>query len=74
MDIILRKFRFAVSDTARAAEVLRGVFPALPFTVQDDRRLRMDGAGVPVAEIVAAFVQCYTILTLKGVQIRRNML
>lgn len=52
-----RYVRFSVSDTARAAEVLRDVFRALPFTVQDAHHLRMDCARIPVAEIVSAFVQ-----------------
>ena len=52
-----RYVRFAVSDTGRAAEILRGVFRENQFTVQDGHILRMDSIKIPVAKIVSAFVQ-----------------
>lgn len=52
-----RYVRFAVSDTERAAEILRGVFRENQFTVQDGHTLRMDSIKIPVAKIVSAFVQ-----------------
>mgnify|MGYP002510787335 FL=1 len=52
-----RYVRFAVSDTERAAEILRGVFRENQFTVQDGHILRMDSIKIPVAKIVSAFVQ-----------------
>ena len=52
-----RYVRFTVSDTERAAEILRGVFRENQFTVQDDHILRMDSIKIPVAKIVSAFVQ-----------------
>lgn len=51
-----RYVRFAVSDAERAAAILRDVFQAYPFIVQDEKHLRMDSAGAPVARIVSAFV------------------
>ena len=52
-----RYVRFTVSDTERAAEILRGVFRENQFTVQDGHTLRMDSIKIPVAKIVSAFVQ-----------------
>ena len=52
-----RYVRFTVSDTERAAEILRGVFRENQFTVQDGHILRMDSIKIPVAKIVSAFVQ-----------------
>ena len=52
-----RYVRFSVSDTERAAEILRGIFHENQFTVQDGQHLRLDSAKVPVAKIVSAFVQ-----------------
>ena len=52
-----RYVRFTVSDTKRAAEILRDVFHENRFTVQDAHHLRTDAAGVPVAKIVSVFVQ-----------------
>ena len=49
--------RFTVSDTNRAAEILRDVFHETQFSTQDGHHLRMDSARVPVAKIVSAFVQ-----------------
>ncbi len=48
---------FVVSDTGRAAEILKGVFHEYQFTVQDSHDLRMDPTRIPVAKIVSAFVQ-----------------
>ena len=48
---------FTVSDTNRAAEILRDVFHETQFSTQDGHHLRMDSARVPVAKIVSAFVQ-----------------
>ena len=52
-----RYVRFTVSDTDRAAEILRGVFHENQFTMQDGHTLRMDSIKIPVAKIVSAFVQ-----------------
>lgn len=52
-----RYVRFTVSDTERAAEILKGVFRETQFTAQDAHNLRMDTANTPVAKIVSAFVQ-----------------
>ncbi len=52
-----RYVRFSVSDTERAAEILRGIFHENQFTVQDGDNLRLDSAKVPVTKIVSAFVQ-----------------
>lgn len=52
-----RYVRFTVSDTERAAEILRGVFREKQFTVQDGHVLRMDSTKIPVAKMVSAFVQ-----------------
>lgn len=52
-----RYVRFTVSDTERAADILRGVFRENQFTVQDGRTLRMDSIKIPVAKIVSSFVQ-----------------
>ncbi len=52
-----RYVRFSVSDTERAAEILRGIFHENQFTVQDGHNLRLDSAKVPVTKIVSAFVQ-----------------
>ena len=52
-----RYVRFTVSDTERAAEILRSVFHENQFTVQDRHTLRMDSNKIPVAKIVSAFVQ-----------------
>ena len=52
-----RYVRFAVSDTERAAEILRGVFRENQFAVQDGHTLRLDSSKIPVAKIVSAFVQ-----------------
>lgn len=49
--------RFTVSDTERAAEILKGVFHENQFTAQDAHNLRMDAANTPVAKIVSAFVR-----------------
>ncbi|MCI8329993.1 MAG: ABC transporter ATP-binding protein [Oscillibacter sp.] len=49
--------RFTVSDTERAAEILRDVFCENQFTVQEGHALRMDSTRIPVAKIVSAFVQ-----------------
>ena len=49
--------RFTVSDTNRAAEILRDVFHETQFSTQDGHNLRMDSARVPVAKIVSVFVQ-----------------
>ena len=48
---------FTVSDTNRAAEILRDVFHETQFSTQDGHNLRMDSTRVPVAKIVSAFVQ-----------------
>ncbi len=48
---------FAVSDTERAAEILRGIFHETQFRVQDGHTLRLDANTTPVAKIVSAFVQ-----------------
>ena len=52
-----RYVRFTVSDTALAAEILRGIFHETQFAVQDRFDLRLDSISVPVAEIVSAFVK-----------------
>ena len=52
-----RYIHFTVSDTERAAEILRGVFLENQFTVQDGHTLRMDSIKIPVAKVVSAFVQ-----------------
>lgn len=52
-----RYIQFTVSDTQRAAEILRGVFCENQFTVQDGHDLRLDSGRTPVAKIVSAFVQ-----------------
>ena len=52
-----RYVRFTVSDTKRAAEILKGIFREDQFTVQDGHTLRMDSTRIPVAKIVSAFVQ-----------------
>ena len=49
--------RFTVSETERAAEILRDVFCENQFTVQEGHALRMDSTRIPVAKIVSAFVQ-----------------
>ncbi len=49
--------RFTVSDTGRAAEILKSVFRENQFTVQDGHNLRLDSARTPVAKIVSALVQ-----------------
>ena len=49
--------RFTVSDTNRAAEILRDVFHETQFSTQDGHNLRMDSTRVPVAKIVSVFVQ-----------------
>ena len=49
--------RFTVSDTNRAAEILRDVFHETQFSTQDGHNLRMDSTKVPVAKIVSVFVQ-----------------
>ena len=49
--------RFTVSDTNRAAEILRDVFHETQFSPQDGHNLRMDSTRVPVAKIVSAFVE-----------------
>lgn len=48
--------RFTVSDTARAAVILERGFQERRFTVQDDRRLRVETLEIPVGKLVAAFV------------------
>ena len=52
-----RYVRFTVSDTKRAAEILKGIFRKDQFTVQDGHTLRMDSTRIPVAKIVSAVVQ-----------------
>ena len=52
-----RYVRFTVSDTKRAAEILKGIFREDQFTVQDGHTLRMDSTRIPVAKIVSAVVQ-----------------
>ena len=49
--------RFTVSDTNRAAEILRDVFHETQFSTQDGHNLRMDSTRVPVEKIVSVFVQ-----------------
>ncbi len=49
--------RFTVSDTNRAAEILRDVFHETQFSTQDSHNLRMDSNKIPVAKIVSVFVQ-----------------
>ncbi len=48
---------FTVSNTERAAAILRGVFHETQFTVQDGHHLRLDSVNTPVAKIVSAFVE-----------------
>ncbi len=52
-----RYVHFMVSDTGRAAEILKGVFHENQFTVQDGHNLRLDSVRTPVAKIISAFVQ-----------------
>ncbi len=49
--------RFTVSDTNRAAEILRDVFHETQFSTLDDHTLQMDSTRVPVAKIVSVFVR-----------------
>ena len=48
---------FTVSDTNRAADILRDVFHETQFSTQDSHTLRLDSNRIPVAKIVSAFVQ-----------------
>ena len=52
-----RYVHFMVSDTGRAAEILKGVFHENQFTVQDGHNLRLDSVRTPVSKIISAFVQ-----------------
>ena len=48
---------FTVSDGERAAEILRGVFPADRFILEDRHSLRVNSTKVPVSKLVSAFVR-----------------
>ena len=52
-----RYIHFMVSNVNRAAEILREVFRENQFAVRDGHGLRLDSNKIPVAKIVAAFVQ-----------------
>lgn len=51
-----KSIRFTVSDTARAAVILERGFQERRFTIQDDRRLRVETLEIPAGKLVAAFV------------------
>lgn len=52
-----KHIRFTVSDTAQAAIILEHNFQEDMFTIQDDHHLRLHRIDVPVAKMVAAFVE-----------------
>lgn len=52
-----KHIRFTVSDTAQAAIILEHNFQEDMFTIEDDHHLRLNRIDVPVAKMVAAFVE-----------------
>lgn len=52
-----RHVRYAVSDTAQAARILERIFGEKQFIIQDDHRMRVYDVELPVAKVVAAFVE-----------------
>lgn len=52
-----KHIRFTVSDTAQAAIILEHNFHEDMFTIEDDHHLRLNRIDVPVAKMVAAFVE-----------------
>lgn len=52
-----KHIRFTVSDTAQAAMILEHIFHEDMFTIQDDHHLRLNRIDVPVAKMVASFVE-----------------
>lgn len=49
--------RFVLSDTARAAEILKRDFHESHFSIQDAHRLRLQNRELPVGRMVTAFVE-----------------
>ena len=52
-----RHIRFTVSSTTQAARILEQGFHETQFTIQDDYKMRLHNLGIPVGEIVTAFVE-----------------
>ena len=52
-----RHIRFTVSSTTQAARILERGFHETQFTIQDDYKMRLHNLGIPVGEIVTAFVE-----------------
>ena len=52
-----RHIRFTVSSTTQAARILERNFHETQFTIQDDYKMRLHNLGIPVGEIVTAFVE-----------------
>ena len=52
-----RHIHFTVSSTAQAARVLEEKFSRPKFIVQDDHNLQLHQLDLPVAQVVAAFVE-----------------
>ena len=52
-----RHIRFTVSSTTQAARILERNFHETQFIIQDDYKMRLHNLGIPVGEIVTAFVE-----------------
>ena len=52
-----RHIRFTISSTTQAARILEQGFHETQFTIQDDYKMRLHNLGIPVGEIVTAFVE-----------------
>lgn len=52
-----RHVHFILSDTAQAARVLECIFHEKQFSIQDDHNLQLYRLDLPVARVVAAFVE-----------------
>lgn len=52
-----KHIRFSLSDTAQAARILERNFNETQFSIQDDHNLRLYNMKLPVAKIVATFVE-----------------